>query len=387
MQSSGWSDLNGADLQVCDKSGGVTQPRPRQVLRRREHNLPIRPNNTSRRVTTKMTEAEQTTRFFRIGLATIAAVYFLIMVGGIVRASGAGMGCPDWPTCFGQWIPPTDESQLPANYHQIYGERGYADTHFNPLKTWTEYVNRLIGASIGLLILATVVRAYPLRKRDPAVFGLSLGVLGLVGFQGWLGSAVVASNLKPAMITAHMVVAFLIVSLLVYAVLRSQRQSLAEPRLAGLSPHFGLVLTVAMAMTLLQIAMGTQIRESVDLISVAFNQNDRDLWRAQFPIIFYVHRSFSAFILLINGWIAYNVLITLSLRHWIARLAAVLVGLVVMAILAGVALDRLGFPAVIQPAHLVLANLIFGGQFALYVIYRYSTKRLEKTYGLSAQSR
>lgn len=332
-----------------------------------------------------MTKADLTRRYFRIGMITIAAVYFLILVGGIVRASGAGMGCPDWPTCFGQWIPPTEESQLPANYHQIYADRGYADTRFNPLKTWTEYVNRLIGVTIGALILLTVAFAYPIRKRDPVVFRLSVAVLALVAFQGWLGSAVVASNLRPAMITAHMVTAFLIVSLLVYTVLRSRREMLTEPRLAALPRRFRPVLIAALAMTLLQIAMGTQIRESVDLISVAFNQGDRHLWREEFPIVFYVHRSFSSIILITNSWLAWALIKTLSLRHGLARFGVVLVGLVTLAILAGVGLDRFGFPAVVQPAHLLLANLIFGAQFAILVVHSYSTRGSEQLYRLSAQ--
>ena len=80
-------------------------------------------------------------RFRRLGMLTIAAVYCLILIAGAVRATGSGMGCPDWPTCFGQWIPPTQESQLPDNYQQIYAERGYANTTFNAKKTWIEYSN------------------------------------------------------------------------------------------------------------------------------------------------------------------------------------------------------------------------------------------------------
>ena len=75
--------------------------------------------------------------FRRMAWITIIAVYVLILVGASVRASGSGMGCPDWPTCFGQWIPPTSEAQLPADYQEIYAARGYAETRFNVVKTWT----------------------------------------------------------------------------------------------------------------------------------------------------------------------------------------------------------------------------------------------------------
>ena len=99
----------------------------------------------------------------QLAFVTLAAVYFLIAVGASVRASGAGMGCPDWPTCFGQWVPPTSETQLPSNYQEIYADLGYADTRFNVVKTWTEYLNRLIGVGIGLLIFLTAVFSWRLR--------------------------------------------------------------------------------------------------------------------------------------------------------------------------------------------------------------------------------
>jgi cytochrome c oxidase assembly protein subunit 15 len=315
--------------------------------------------------------------FRRLGLLTILAVYLVILAGGIVRASGAGMGCPDWPTCFGQWVPPTDESQLPANYHEIYAQRGYENTQFNPVKTWTEYSNRLVGATTGLLVLLTAWASRIFLRRDKTIFYLSLTNLFLIGFQGWLGSSVVASNLKPYMITLHMLMALLIVALVIYTIARSQRDTFAAVDSSALPARFKTVLTVAMGMTLLQVAMGTQVRETVDLLAHADNSIDRQFWREGFPVIFYVHRSFSSIILLTNLWLFWKLRQALPRQSLLVRIGYALIGLIVTAILAGVSLDRLGMPPVAQPIHLLMANLVFGVQFFLFIALRYSEERRE----------
>lgn len=313
--------------------------------------------------------------FRRIGIITIAAVYLVILMGGIVRASGAGMGCPDWPKCFGQWVPPTSEAELPANYHEIYAERGYQNTQFNPTKTWTEYTNRLVGVSIGLLIFLTAVSSRIFLKSDKTIFYLSLTSFFLVGFQGWLGSSVVASNLKPVVITLHMLLALVIVALLIYTIARSQREFLSQIDTSGLPDKFKTVLVAAMLMTLIQIAMGTQVREAVDFISRA--AIDRQYWRDDFPVIFYVHRSFSSIILFTNLWLVWQLYQTVDKRGLLFRTGLTMAVLVVVAILAGVSLDRLGVPAVVQPVHLLMANMILGAQFFLFSCYRYATAQRE----------
>lgn len=314
-------------------------------------------------------------RFRRLGMLTICAVYFVILVGGIVRASGAGMGCPDWPTCFGQWVPPTSESQLPTNYHEIYAQRGYENTEFNPVKTWTEYTNRLVGMTIGFLIFATAWSSRIYLKTDKPVFYLAVTAFLLVGFQGWLGSTVVASNLNPIKITIHMVVALLIVALLIYTITRSQRNTFAPIDLNVLPPKFKTVLFVVMGMSLLQISMGTQVREAVDFISHEHAYIGREFWREDFPIIFYVHRSFSSLILFTNAWLVWRLWQNITRNHPIVKAGVLLFGLIVTAILAGVSLDRLGMPPVAQPIHLLMANLILGTQFFMWMVLRYSTSK------------
>ena len=314
-------------------------------------------------------------RFRRLGMLTICAVYFVILVGGIVRASGAGMGCPDWPTCFGQWVPPTSETQLPANYHEIYAQRGYENTQFNPVKTWTEYTNRLIGVTIGFLIFLTAWSSRIYFRTDKTVCYLAITAFLLVGFQGWLGSTVVASNLKPLMITVHMLVALFIVALLIYTITRSQRETFASIDLNVLPAKFKTILKLVMCMTLLQIAMGTQVREAVDFIAHEHAYIERQFWREDFPIIFYVHRSFSSLILFTNAWLVWRLFQHVDKTHPLVRAGFLLFTLIITAILAGVSLDRLGMPPVAQPIHLLMANLIFGVQFFMWMALRYSTQK------------
>src|SRR5688572_24583126 len=162
--------------------------------------------------------------FYKLSLSTLVAVYLLIMVGGVVRSTGSGMGCPDWPKCFGQWTPPTSVSQLPADYKEKYSEfrhkknekfakylkaLGFNETadkilndtsireeaDFNPVKTWIEYLNRIVGVIIGFLILAVFVSSLKFWKERRNLTVVSFLTFILVGFQGWIGSIVVSTNL------------------------------------------------------------------------------------------------------------------------------------------------------------------------------------------------
>ena len=128
--------------------------------------------------------------------------------------TGSGMGCPDWPKCFGSWIPPTDVSDLPENYKEIYSERGYDKLDFDPFNTWIEYINRLLGVISGFFCFGLFVAA--LFVRHQKLIFLSIFLLLLMAFQAWIGALVVYSVLSPFKITIHMLIALLILSLLFF---------------------------------------------------------------------------------------------------------------------------------------------------------------------------
>lgn len=335
-------------------------------------------------------------RFRATATLTVVAVYVLILVGGIVRSTGSGMGCPDWPKCFGQWVPPTDISQLPANYKEVYtaqrvakNERlaktlsklgfaevaanifahptQYIETDFNPTKTLIEYLNRLTGALIGVFIFATVLAAWPYRRRDPAIFWLSVLSFITVGVQGWLGSLVVSTNLLPVMVTIHMALALVLVALLIWALVRADKQP-QEQLTQQLSPGLLAGLAVLVLLTFVQIVVGTQVREDIDMIAFGLNYLHREQWIGQLGGMFTVHRVFSALLLLVNLYVTLKLYQTGDGR--LGRLATATMVVIGLEILAGLALAYFAMPALAQPLHLTLGTLLFGVQFLLLVRYR-----------------
>lgn len=305
--------------------------------------------------------------FRKLGFWTIGAVYILILIGGIVRATGSGMGCPDWPKCFGTWVPPTDISQLPSNYKEIYGAKLKGEVEFNAIKTWIEYINRLVGVAIGLLVFGTFVSSvFSFWKKDKTIVYLSLIATLFVGFEGWLGSKVVSSELHPVMITLHMILSVVIVFILLYAVARSYNyvieiESLKESR------SLSFLLAATMFLTVGQVLLGTQVREVIDQVSSIMGEPLRSMWVANIGGKFTIHALFSIVISAFNIFIFYKVKTSITEKKIIYSFAFWLVIIISIEMISGLTLAYLGFPRFMQPVHLTLGILALGVQFVIYL--------------------
>ena len=304
-------------------------------------------------------------RFRHINLATLIVLYLLIFLGGIVRSTGAGMGCPDWPRCFDQWVPPTEVSQLPEDYQQRYADHGYASMAFNPVKTWTEYINRLFGALTGLFIIATLVASWPLRREHPLLFRLSALNLVLVLFQGWLGSVVVRTNLADIVISLHFAVAFIIVTIASITFWKAlllnfpEEYQLVDNRKGVV--RWGLFV---MAVTLLQVFLGTSLRAEVNhAIEVLGPQNPAQ-WLSMTGSVFTFHKLWAYATWVVNLLFGLKLLRT-PLQKLDQVLALGMMVTVSLQAVMGASLAVWDFPAVPQALHVMMAALLFGFQISI----------------------
>lgn len=291
-------------------------------------------------------------------------MFFLIFIGGLVRSTGSGLGCPDWPKCFGKFVPPTHVSELPADYKTRFAVAGKEIADFDVYKTWTEYVNRLIGVLIGFLIFLTVIFAAPYLKSDnKKIFWLSFLAFILVGFQGWIGARVVATDLAAYMITIHMLIALVIVALLIYTVTASQEFMVEQH--ADYKPLKSLIV-LSLFISLVQTISGTQVREMVD--EVALRYDNRELWVDQLGLLFKAHRSWSLLNLGLSIFLM-SKFRSLYHRHSILYKASMaLVLLMSTQALTGAVLANLGFPAQFQSIHLTLGSLTAGLQIFIAIL-------------------
>jgi cytochrome c oxidase assembly protein subunit 15 len=323
--------------------------------------------------------------FRRLTISTLVAVYILILVGGVVRSTGSGMGCPDWPKCFGNWVPPTSVSELPSDYREFYSTYrekknvkfarylsalGFneaaenllndksilQEAEFNPLKTWIEYVNRIVGVVIGFMIFAVLVSSWRYRKIESSITIISFATFLLVGFQGWLGSIVVSTNLTAWTITLHMFLALVIVALLVVLIFKTD----SDTSLHNPSIRIWLLITCC-AVLVVQILLGTEVREAIDIVA---SNLPRESWISEVGKPFLIHRTFSWIILLLYVGLIYNLIKTHGLKGFPLTVILLILG----TILTGAGMAYFAVPAFLQPVHLLLASLAFGMQFMLLLM-------------------
>lgn len=128
--------------------------------------------------------------FQKLAWTSVASTLLVITWGALVRATNSGLACPDWPTCFGSWIPPFRAQTL------------------------IEYFHRTLGATLGILVLVVAVFAWLKQRSNRAVFWPALLALVATGVQGWIGSEVVLGDLPRNIVALHLFNALVILGLL-----------------------------------------------------------------------------------------------------------------------------------------------------------------------------
>ena len=303
-------------------------------------------------------------KYFRFSILSIITTYLLIFFGGLVRVSGAGMGCPDWPKCFGRWIPPTNINQVP----EIYIEK------FNIVLAWVEYINRLFGAVVGFVILLSCLFAYLYFKKNKDVFFPMLAALILTLVQGWLGSVLVHSVLNPITITFHLLLALIIIGLIIYSAIRAYTVIKGNSEVNSNYPKKvkWLIFSIMICMVI-EIIIGTEIRGALDM-----SRKDNPLIEGAILLKMlgsfkYVHTVLGIFLISITYYLR-NVLINLELSCSRLMLFSVNSMFVIffLQILSGEFLVFFDVRPVIQLFHMWFSSLLIGLCVVQYTCFKIS---------------
>ena len=257
-----------------------------------------------------------------------------------------------------------DHFVAPKNFESTHWEKYTKHDYaiFNPLHTWVEYLNRLVGALAGMACLVALVFSFGFWKENKKLIFYCLLICFLMGFQAWLGKTVVDSVLNPYKITTHMLAALLIVAVQLYVIYSVQENK----KIKTFDNEFKWVLYAALGLTVVQIIFGTQVRESVDAITEL--GLPKEVWIQNPKGGFYTHRSFSILVVCANAFLFWrNRKLTLGFdkMNWI-------IGLLCIEILSGIAMYYFSFPFGSQTIHIAMATLLFGLQ--LYLILENSKK-------------
>ncbi len=283
----------------------------------------------------------------RWAIAVFIITFLVVIAGGVVRTTQSGMGCPDWPKCFGKWIPPTNANELPLDFEK-YLRKQDIDHTFNAYHTWIEYFNRLLGALLGLVAVVQFVLLFFKRKTNKKSYRFAIAFLGLVLLTGLFGAIVVKYNLAHVSISIHLL--FAVVMILVQLTLilslnqKLKSQVVSKNQMQLLIGFTGLLI--------IQFVLGTLVRMYIDDVSKTLHYNQRETWLVNAPIAFIIHRSFSWLLLLAAFFTSFKFSKTL-----VAKRVFMLTGFVLLNAIIGIVLYYANMPAFAQPIHLLVATI------------------------------
>jgi len=161
-----------------------------------------------------------------LSLVGVAATVVVILVGAWTRLVDAGLGCPDWPGCYGALVVP-DEARALAHS---------PDTPLESAKAWMEMIHRYVASALGLLVIALVVLGRPLRRRPDYPWRVSLGLLALILVQGAFGAFTVTLQLWPQVVTLHLLGGLSVMLAFLWLHLRLRRCASGRLTLGGVAP-------------------------------------------------------------------------------------------------------------------------------------------------------
>jgi cytochrome c oxidase assembly protein subunit 15 len=189
--------------------------------------------------------------FYRLSLFATALTFVVVVLGAYVRLTDAGLGCPDWPGCYGQLLVPDTRVEI-SQANVAYPERPVEVG-----KGWKEMIHRYVAGTLGLTLFALAVMAVARRRVPGQPVALPLAIAALVVFQSALGMWTVTWKLKPVVVMAHLLGGLTILSLLWWQTLKMRERVRGLPfaplpRLAGLRS----ALIAALVLLVAQIALG-----------------------------------------------------------------------------------------------------------------------------------
>jgi cytochrome c oxidase assembly protein subunit 15 len=281
-------------------------------------------------------------------IATFILCFLVIIAGGVVRTTQSGMGCPDWPKCFGKWIPPTNVSELPADFEK-YLRKQDIDHTFNALHTWIEYFNRLLGVLLGFFAVVQLALLFYKRKDFSKTYKLAAAFLITVILTGLFGAIVVKLNLTHASISIHLLFAIILLQIQLALLLSLDSKMFSIP----VDNKTKKLLLLFLILLFCQTTLGTMVRMYVDDVSKTLHYEQREIWLAKIPIAFLIHRSFSWLVLLYGLYMPWHCKKITALKNKIFALTAI----IILSMITGIVLFYANMPAVAQPVHLLLASL------------------------------